>query len=519
MTSLQTADMKYRLAAESDKLMIALMPVDDNLGSKFTTLLCQLLHEAEDNPDIFDELINATKAFCWRMITDIQPPKFNRRIADAKKAIDEQLSFLQYSVDNRTLSLFNNIRTLTSKITQRLSPSGLLLLQNIDDMGDSDFAVVVSNRTSKKDMTTWLRSCNKDVSIYCPGDLSSVEHELEQLYLIGPPRFFPPSVFYSPVSSQLGALVPSWYRNRQIPESAFQSCEGRAYQWRLVTQGKNNSSTHEYVQSDRNHETVDQILDTPVSVAPPNDDLSTGSGAIDAQYLVLAGGYYCYLDHGNRIEIYNPQFRRDSPLSTIRPDLVGQGIYLVLPTDRDMTGSLRDVALNSFGERQHEILETQSLWKHALKDLLAQNGPEAIMKKCRRQGIHAASQIDEWPNPDLDRPQKNSDFHLLLELLHITDKRVYDNATSLRSKRLQLGKEVRRTLERAITNLPPEKLKKLNDSGHLELSSASQHFRHLLIAEVIQKYPKDQSIPRQRVRIAFKAPARISQDIRFLDLQ
>ena len=313
--------------------------------------------------------------------------------------------------------------------------------------------------------------------------------------------------------------MPSWYRNRQIPESAFQSCEGRGYQWRLVTQGKNNSSPHEGAQSDCKDETVNQILDTPVSVALPDDDQSTDTGGVDAQYLVLAGGYYCYLDHGDRTEVYNPQFQPDSPLSTIRPDLVGQGTYLVLRTDRDMTGSLRDDALGSFGERQHEILETQSLWKHALKDLLAQNGPTALMETCRRQGIHAASQIEEWLNPDLDRPQKNSDFHLLLELLHITDKRVYDNATSLRSKRLQLGKEVRRTLERAITNLPPEKLKKLNDSGHLELSSASQHFRHLLIAEVVQKYPKDQSIPRQRVRIAFKAPARISQDIRLLDLQ
>lgn len=519
MTSLQSADMKYHLAAESDKLMIALMPVADDLGAQFTTLLCQLLHKAEDNPDIFDELINATKAFRWRIITDIQPPQFNKRIAEAKKAIDKQLSALKYLVDDRTLSLFDDIRTLTSKIAQRSSPSGILLLQNIDDMGDADFAIVVSNRASKKNTTAWLRSCDKDVSIYCPGDLSSVEQELEQLYLIGPPRFFPPSVFYSPVSSQLGALVPSWYRNRQIPESAFQSCEGRGYQWRLVTQGENNSSPHEGAQSDCKDETVNQILDTPVSVALPDDDLSTDTGGVDAQYLVLAGGYYCYLDHGDRTEVYNPQFRRDSPLSTIRPDLVGQGTYLVLRTDRDMTGSLRDDALGSFGERQHEILETQSLWKHALKDLLAQNGPTALMETCRRQGIHAASQIEEWLNPDLDRPQKNSDFHLLLELLHITDKRVYDNATSLRSKRLQLGKEVRRTLERAITNLPPEKLKKLNDSGHLELSSASQHFRHLLIAEVVQKYPKDQSIPRQRVRIAFKAPARISQDIRLLDLQ
>lgn len=503
MNKLETINAKYRLADNPHTLDIELIPVFDDVGSKVDQVLRQLIISTKDS-ELTLELINTIKALRSRLITDIQPSEFNPRVAYAADTAVEEIKKCHLGVNTDTQQLFDSIENLCNHVKTIPSPIGSALEDCIREIGEENCAVLTSSKVTQSSVSSWFQSKGISTQIFCKGDLSEVKDNLEQLYVVGPPIFYPTSLLYSPVSSQLTFLMPSWFKMLDLPQSPMDEfSEG----FIKLKPKKHPMGQSHGLESDERVETTplseQELLPQPYWQTSEINNTDCGENDIKAHLTILSGDFACYLSEQDEVQTFDPNSTTGSRLSRLQFDMLCPGAFLILRHDEYGQGSLYEEAINSFGDRSHDILSTQSIWKEALRKLISSHNKQQVEELLRNAQIHAYTRAEEWVATDVDRPQRSMDFRLLLRLLNLPDQRYFDNATQLRSKRLSLGREVRRALENELVNIPSSTLKQLGSNGYIELSPKQAQLRNMVVAKVLAISPYEQVVPRQKTHTAF----------------
>jgi len=492
MVNLVWANDRYRIAAELLVTRVEVVPIADTIGSSLDLALQRLLIDTKDDPGVWDDLVGSLKSLRWRMLTNPQPRSANIRVKSATEEVIAQASHLVEAVGSR--DVVNQVLALCEHLLSEDPPVGPVLLESILEVGTHN-CVVVASTSAVDGLSRWLYPFG--VSVMSPSELVHQDHEVEQVYVVGPPRFFPSAVVTAPVSSQIAFLLPHWFRDRALPRSPV--CQYAEGAFRVERKLSPVPSDLSLAMPGDSRFPEDDLLPQPNWTAQAEADHEPGGEEVMARHVLLSGDLGVYLDDGDRIRTLDPTQPPQERLINIPTVSVVPGTYLVLRKDESDLEILYNAALNKLGSQADEVIASQCRWKKALSERISQQGERRVAEELHQMGVKAYNRVAEWVIPTLDMPQRKTDFQMLLRWLGISEQPAFDLAAKLRRKRLQLGQEMRAQLEGVLSNAD---LNPLLRTGYLELPANAQ-FRGMIAARVLATAPYQEIVSRQRVRVAF----------------
>jgi len=491
MTNVAWVNRRYQLATKVLESRVEVMLIGDESGANFDLSLRGILSYSRDDPDVWEDLIHSAKALRSRLLTNPESWDSNSRVHEAIEAVLEQVRLLG-KVAGSISAVDQMFQSCEQLLTKDLVV-GPILVESIHDVGACN-CIVVTNTSAVNDLARWLQPLG--VVVLSSSELIHQDHEVEQIYVVGPPRFFPSALVTAPVSSQIAFLLPHWFQDRNIPGSSISQYAEGAFVVQLKLSSVNPVATST-VPIDESV-TEDDLLPSPQWTVKAEPDRQPIGEEVLARRVLLSGGFYVYLDDGERIRTLDPVQPPQERVASIPVDSVVPGTYLILRRRESEQGILYHAALNSFGTQAAEMMESQERWKEALGERINQLGADKAAEELREMGVKAFGRVAEWTRSTLDRPQRTIDFQLLLRWLGIKEQPTFDLATRLRRKRLLLGQEMRRELETILSTMD---LTPLLRNGHLELLAADPQFRDMIAARVIAISPYQEIISRQRARV------------------
>ncbi|BDR52215.1 hypothetical protein KIM372_01220 [Bombiscardovia nodaiensis] len=505
MTSLEWVNTKYRLTSELQQFGVEIDLVEDSTASRIDTLLRQLIQKIGDDVEAFRDLMDPLKALRWRLLTDIQAIQHNTRVTEAANAVSEKALYFYNAVDKSTQALLDELRKACDLVINNDSPAGGLLLDFIQEVGEDTCSVLTSSTASKDGMKSWLQAAQVNTEVYTLGDLLRTGHEIEQIYVVGPPRFYSPALLTSPTSSQISFIMPNWYRDRKLRTSDISEwVENKIIITPRIIAAKETIPTPLPDASDDLSIDETDLLPQPHWEQPTEVDANPGENEVLARKVILSGGYTCLLDDGSKIQTFDPSKPKEDRFPSTKIDAVTSGTYLVLRKDQTEQMNLYEEAIASFGSKANQVIESQNRWKKALQEMLHERGRSAVEAELQKQGVNVSNRVQYWTEPALDMPLRSQDFRALLHVLGINEQPSYTFAKQLHNKRLQLGQEMRRSLKSEVEEGGREALNVLESNGMLELSSQDKRFRDMVVIRVIAISPNYQLVARQKTRTLFK---------------
>ncbi|MCL2489494.1 MAG: hypothetical protein FWF36_02020 [Propionibacteriaceae bacterium] len=497
MTDILWVNERYRIAKDMLESTIEIWPVGDHLGHVFDQRLRGLLVVSQDSLEVFGDLIGAAKALRWRLLTDPQPWVCgDDYVLSAARAVGVEAGKLHAAISPEAQQALTDLAEAAQRLAQENPSVGSVLLQAADEVGPRDCLVVAANNASAERLARWLHP--NGVGVLTARELIHFPREVEQVYAVGPPRLFASAIVTAPVSSSMAFLFPEWFSDRTLPVSPLSK----------YSQGTFGVETHVFpvnqspaVDESAQAPPEDMMLPTPVWPVKANPDRIPRPLEALARRAYLSGGYFVFLDEGERVRTIEPTQAIEERVVSLPINAVQPGVYLLLRLGESEQGSLYAAAINSFGARAVEIANSQAKWKKALGERVGQYGVEGCETELRGLGVKAAGRVLAWIDPTLDRPQRNSDFRLLLKWLDIDEQPAFTLATDLRRKRQQLGHSVRSELEKVLST---SDLTSLMVKGHLALSSADPKYRGMIATRVLAISPWQEIVAVQQTRVLFE---------------
>lgn len=503
MTHLEWVTTKYDIAAKLQKSSVEIVPVQDDIGSQINALLKLLVLRTRDNPDLFTNLLDAMKALRWCLLTDTQPTQYNKRVVDALGTTIGEVGQLSGTVDHEMQTILDSIPDSCHRIQNNDSVIGTALLDSIREIGADNCVIVVASAAAQAGTDEWLQSRNMNVEVYTVGELMRLEHEVEQVYVVGPPAFFVSSIISSPVSYQISFLIPHWYKNTKLPASPISEYAEKPFRVKTAVHpfDSNGPIGPQNVMVDSTIPEEDLLPRPHWPIAEP--DRQPQKEEVFARRVLLSKSLFCFLDDGERIRAYDPNQPVEDRLMNIPVNFVQRGTYLVLREDQNQQGVLYEEALDTFGFEKQRIIESQQQWKDALSNKLSADGAQ-VENGLDSLGVHAASRVEEWVDMTHIMPQRDSDFQLLLQFLGIEQQPTFEYAKQLRSKCQQLGWKMRQELETELSQINADELQRLRQIGYYKRQAENPLYRDIIIVRVLAVSPNREIVSRQTTRIPFE---------------
>jgi len=496
MTDINWVDERYQVAKELLESTVELWLIGDPLGHSFDLTFRRLRSNVKDQTEIFASLVDAAKALRWRLLTDPQPWVCDDGYVRAAAAgVIDEANRLAGAVSIDTQSMIDDLVRAAHLVTQENPAVGPILLEAINEVGASACIVVVANGSAAR-IGHWLQPLG--ISVVTLRELIHYPHSVDQVYVVGPPFIFPSALMTAPVSSSVAFQFPEWFGDRTLPVSPLAKYTQGTFQAQVrlfpVNTAQAETRTDEPAQE---HD----MAPAPLWPVHANPDRAPRSLEVTARRAYLSGGYFVFLDDGERIRTIDPTQAVEDRVGSLPISAVQPGTYLLLRLGESEQGTLYRAALNSFGPKSQTIAASQARWKAALSDQITLRGAAVCERELRALGVVSAARISAWIDPTVDRPQRSSDFKLLLQWLGDDAQSTFTLASELRSRRQQLGQTVRLELEQMLL---ASDLKSLVVSGHLELSAADPKYRGLIATRVLAISPWQEIVAIQQVRVLFE---------------
>ena len=478
---------------------VEIVAVGDPAGDRFNLAVRSLIAAIrEDGPGLWDDLAAVAKVLRWRLITQPQPMIFNQRLTDLAGEVSRQADCLQNAVADR--DLLDEIAASAKALAQpdRKSPVGTELLSMCIEAGADTCVVVTASKSDQLALASWLTT--HGILVMTARDLERDQPDLEQAYLVGPPRIFPASLITAPVIDAVSYVLPAWFGDRSIPCSAIsQYAEGaiciRAREYTVGDTSEPGSITSVEVEDE------DTYLPQPVWGAQNSDDREPTSDEVCARKVLLSGGLAILLDDGERIRSLDPRQPTGERVTYTDVAAVRIGTYLLLREGVTEQAALHQAALDKLGSLATEVKTTQEKWKECLAQRLEQRGYRQVVEELRAAGVKAADRAQAWTAPNLIRPHSDHDFKSLLKWLGIQIQPTFENASCLRKKHYQASADITRQLEVAVSAAD---LTELESNGNLSLDVETEGFRGILATRVIAISPQSRIVPRRNARVLFE---------------
>lgn len=495
MSRIDALNRRYAASASLVNYGVEILAVGDPVGARLNAAARQLMIAVrEDGPGLWDDLEGAVKSLRWRLATHPQPIEFNPALKDGTAEVIRQARRLRNAVADD--SLLEELSEAAAQVSASDPVLGAVLLRSINEVGPLDCVVVAASTAARAAMSDWLETSG--VKVFTASELEHAATDVEQSYVVGPPRFFRSGLVTAPVTGALSFVMPAWFRDRGIPSSAIAPyADGAIHiQSRVFTEGDLTEP-----ESPTEDETVEEdYLPRPVWGSRQSPDREPSSEEVEARKVLLSGGFALWLDDGERIRTVDPRQPVGERVTYTDVPSVHSGTYLLLRHGQTEHRALYDAALSRLGDRRVGIEESQQAWKQKLQARLDYLGRRAVARELSGRGVKTVDRAHAWASPNLVRPHSDHDFEQLLQWLTVPIQPSLGNATLLRRAIYQVSAEIREQLETAIS---AANMNVLERDGHLSLDAEGAGFRGIFATRVLAVSPHTEIVSRYDARVPF----------------
>lgn len=496
MSRIEALNQRYAACASLARDGVEIVAVGDPAGARFNAAVRRLMVLVRDEGVGFlDDLVGAAKALRWRRITQPQPTAVNPSLQHLASQVANQAGRLRGAIGDQ--ALLNELASAASVLAATDSDVGSALLTSIDEVRPHACVVVAASRPAAAALEVWLR--DRGVLVLTAGELQRFQPEREQAYVIGPPRFYRPSLVTAPVTSEVCFLLPTWFKDRSVPRSTIAAYADGAVriEARVFTEG----DTTEPV-ADLTDEPYDEseYLPQPTWGIRRDSDREPGNEEVEARKVLLSGNLAMWLDDGERIRSLDPNQPAGERVTFTEISTVRAGTFLLLRQGETEHNALYQAAITRLA-RGAVVDLSQANWKHLLSDRIQEVGYRQVVKQLRAAEVGTADRARAWSNPNLIRPASDQDFERLLRWLGIPVQPTFGYATMLRKTLYIVSAEIGRQLEAAVANTD---LSQLDAIGHLSLDVKTEGFRGILATRVLAVSPFTEIVSRHDARVPFE---------------
>lgn len=504
MNRIAALNRRYVASAQLQRGGTEIIAVGDPAGARLSATVRQLTAVASnEDSGIWGDLVGAGRALTWRRLVQPQSVEFNPDLRHAAEAMLRHAGRMRGNV--AIDDLLDALSASAEAVAGSDSPVGAVLLRSIEEVGVGACAVVAASGPSKAGLEAWLRE--QGVAVFTAVELQQRAPQVDLVYAVGPPRFFPPSLVTAPVSDEVTFVIPEWFRDRSIPRSSIADhAEGAIrIQARTSTEPATTEPGSDFEpepEPDGSTAAFEAgLLPQPAWTATEPSSAEPGSHEVEARKVLLSGGYGIWLDDGERIRALDPQ--QPSGERVIYTDVgsVRHGTYLLLRHGAAERGALHRDALSLLGVHREETEISQQDWKQRLADRLESLGTREVVRRLSTADVKAAGQARAWTEPAFIRPSSDADFERLLQWLGLPAQPAFGWATRLRKMLYQASAAIRDELETAISAAD---LTVVERDGHMSLDTPTAGVRGILASRVLGVSPYSEIVARSDVRVLFE---------------
>ena len=494
MNRIEALVARYSAVRSLVRYGVEIVTVGDPAGARLDLAVRQLLPVVQDDdPDIWNDLLGAAKALRWRRVTQPQPAGLNPAAQEMAQRVEQEVASLRDAVANTVL--LDEVRSAAVEVAESDPPVGSVLLRSIEEVGATACVVVVANRPAQAAVEGWL--ADHGALVVTPSQLELTPPRVDLAYAIGPPRFYHSAMVTAPVTSEINFLMPAWFADRSLPQSAIAPYAESpiVIRARILTEG----DVAELGSGEPGMD--DELLPQPAWGVRQSPDRDLTSDEVEAHKVLLTGSHAIWLDDGHRIRALDPLQPAGERVIYLEVDAVRPGTYLLLRQGETEHGALFREALDLLGKHAGAITGTQRAWKDQLARRLSELGHRDVESRLRARGVRTAERARAWTDPYLIRPNSDHDFSCLLSWLGIPLQPTLEHATRLRRSVYQASANIRDELETAISATD---LADLEPAGYLSLEVQTERVRGILAARVLAISPFQEIVPRHETRVLFE---------------
>lgn len=495
MNQIDSLVRRYAACASLLRGGVEVISVGDPPGAAFDHAVRRLIADTrEEDLGPWEEVVGASKALRWRRLTQPQPRQENDAIAAGCKELARQLLRLRGAVASE--SILDALALTSDALLSGESPVGELVTRSIGEVGAGNCAVVVASRAAHEDVGRWLGALGTRVLF--ASDLEAALGDVDLVYAIGPPRFFPTSMVTAPVSGEVTFITPAWFADVTVPRSALSRYAERAVivRARVTREGEPEPSVLEAPAVEE-----EEMQPAPAWNWVHRPDRNPGVTEVEARKVLLSGDLALWLDDGDRIRAVDPRQPLGERVTYVDVREVASGTYLLVRTGTTERRALYEAALDLLGPLAGGVDESQSAWKLRLSEQLAALGFNRVVRELVHAGVRAADRARAWTDPNLIRPHSDSDFEAMLTWLGIAIEPSVAHANRLRRALYQASADIREELETAVSRAD---LNALDRDGSLSLEIETAGFRGILATRVLAVSSTTQIVQRRDARVPFQ---------------
>lgn len=491
MNRIDALNKRYAATRAISQNGVEIVAVGDPTGARLNAAVRRLTAQSSiEGGEYLYDLLGAAKAMRWVRLTQPQPESYGSRLLHLANEIERLCRRMRGAIADE--SILEELATAALEVVETPSPVGEMLLRSCIEVGIGNCIVVAVGRPAVAGLSTWL--LEQKIPVVTTREFTNTTVEYEQAYIVGPPRFYESSLTTSPSTSSMSFLLPSWFHDRVIPQTAIAAyAEGairvrpRIFMEGDITEPEGN------LQPD----TEDEFLPQPLWGGTESESREPSSEEVVAHKILLSGQLAIWLDDGERIRTLDPIQPVGERVTYTDVSAVRQGTYLLLRQGETERGSLYKKALERL-EDGEAVGASQVEWKQALSEQIRVRGHKAAVRELRALGVSAAERVRAWTDPNLIRPHRDHDFEGLLRWLKIDHQPTFHYANRLRKSLYQVSAEVREELETAVSCAD---LSQLEARGNLSLDAQSKGIRGLIATRVLAISPFTKIVHRRDSRV------------------
>ncbi len=490
--------MRYEASASLASEGVGIFVTADAVGARFDVATRKLLLlSREDESGLWEDVVGAAKRFRWRLLTQPQPIELNSALVKGSEDVIREANRMRGAIANE--SILNELTGASLAALESNPALGSALELRITKNGVDECIVVAASAAASTGIGQWLGP--RGVIVLAVGEIESLRRPVEKIFVVGPPRFFRPSVVTAPVSNSIDFLVPDWFGDRTIPHSIIAPYAEGALVIRPNVVLEDGSLAPETTVENDSGVTEDEFALQPVWGRRQSPDREPSSEEVVAHKVVLSGGLAMWLDDGERIRVVDTEQPPGERVHYIDVASVRPGTYLLVRQGETERGALYNSALGRLDNRRSSIEASQQLWKSELQKRLDTLGYRNVVRELRHRGVSAADQARAWTDGFVVRPQSDRDFEQLLDWAGLPIQPAFGNATTLRRELSMASAEIRSSLEVAMS---AANLTALEKDGYLELEASRSGVRGIAATRVLAISPFAEIVLRRDSRVPFQ---------------
>ena len=495
MNRLESLNRRYGISARIDGASVGPVVIEaipDPAGARFDEALRNIIVSLGEDAVSFEELLSPAKALRWKRLFHAQPVTLDGRLQVLAERVIEQCLLMEGALDDQ---LLDDLLKAAEGVAHNDSGFADELIAWIDDVGAEECTVVAINRSDVIELSDWLQ--RDGLQVLTARQALSAVSERSQMYVVGPPIFYPRALATAAVADEISYLVSDWFRCRKLPPSSFAEFAEKAV---VVKTRVREAETVEVANKPAGEQidVLEEFVPQPIWGESRSDRSAPKSDEVLARKLYLGGRFAMWLDDGQRIRSLDPSQPVGERVTYMDVESVTEGSFLLLREGASERETLYQAAIDSLGNRAADIEASQTRWKCRLGDRLQHRGRWCVEDELKAFGVTAYEQVRAWTDPILVRPKSKRDFRLLLDWLGVPVQSTADNADMLKRVLTCESQRIRKELEDIIEYIDLDELERI---GYVSLGGRNVGVRGMCATRVLAISHFKRPVARSRTRL------------------